>query len=67
MNHPITVGGLILFVGALAGFLACGFGVLMFSAAMMSDAGDDGTGTTGCITFVAGAIVCLGCIAGLLL
>lgn len=67
MNHTITVGGLLLAVGVMGGLLAALFGALMFFAAGMSDAGDDGTGGKGCALFAGGLVVCIGCILGLVL
>lgn len=57
MNHAITIGGLLLSIGALGGLITLAIGTLMMFAAGMSDAGDDGTGKQGCIVMVCGALV----------
>jgi hypothetical protein len=67
MNHAITIGGLLLGLGAVGGVLAACLGGLMVMAAGMSDAGDDGTGGAGCAVLIAGAIIAALCIAGLVL
>lgn len=66
MNHAITIGGLLLTIGCLGGLVAAGIGLLMIFAGMMSDAGDDTSGP-GCITFVVGVAVLVGCVAALVL
>jgi hypothetical protein len=67
MHHAITVGGLLLSVGVIVGLIAAGLGLLMVFAAGMSDAGDDGTGGTGCAVLAGGVILTGLCIAGFLL
>jgi hypothetical protein len=65
MSHAVTIGELLLFLGAAAGLLTAGVGVLMFFAGMMSDASDDGTSGRGCAFLVGGAILLIGCVVGL--
>jgi hypothetical protein len=65
MNHAITIGGLLLSVGALIGIGMFLFGGLMFFAAGMSDADDDGTAKQGCIVFALGAALTIGCLIGM--
>jgi hypothetical protein len=68
MNHAITVGALLLALGLIAGLILCALGCLAVFAGGMSDnpkAGDD-AGRTGCILFVAGAVVFGGSLFGLL-
>jgi hypothetical protein len=65
MNHPLTIGGLLLGIGVISGLLMAAFGALLTFAAGMSDAGDDSTGATGCALFVAGAACTIGCLIGL--
>lgn len=57
MNHAITIGGLLLGLSLIAGFITFASGILMMFAAGMSDAGDDGTGKSGCITMAVGAVM----------
>lgn len=63
MNHAITVGGLLLSVGAFVGLCIAAFGVLMLLAGGMSDAPDigDATGKNGCICIICGALVMVAC------
>lgn len=68
MNHAITIGGLLLGIGALVGFLSLSFGALAIFAGGMSDspsAGDDAS-RTGCIALIAGAVLFALCFWGLL-
>lgn len=68
MNHAITIGGLLLGIGMLVGFLALAFGALALFAGGMSDspsAGDDAS-RTGCIALVVGAVLFALCLWGLL-
>jgi hypothetical protein len=67
VNHAITIGGLLLSIGAVGGLACIGIGALMLFAGGMSDAGDDGTATSGCAIAVAGVCVAAFCIAGLVL
>ena len=67
MNHAITIGGLLLGLGIVGGALAAMLGALMVAAAGMSDAGDDGTGGTGCAILIGGLVVAALCVAGMLL
>lgn len=67
MNHAITIGGLLLSIGCFGGVAAAGIGLLMVMAAGMSDAGDDGTGSSGWAVLIAGVVVAALCIAGLVL
>lgn len=64
MNHAITVGGLLLTVGIMVGFFACAIGLLMAFAGGMSDAPAEGDATSkqGCIVFVCGLVLFVGCI-----
>lgn len=68
MNHAITLGGMLLGIGSLVGFLALSFGALALFAGGMSDspsAGDDAS-RTGCIALIGGAILFALCLWGLL-
>lgn len=65
MNHAITIGGLLLGIGAFVGFGCAALGVLMMFAAGMSDATDDGTGKSGCICLVCGILVAAACLLAL--
>lgn len=67
MNHAITVGGLLLALGGVAGGIAVFFGGLMLAAASMSDAGDDGTGGKGCAVMAGGALLIAGCLMALVI
>jgi hypothetical protein len=69
MNHAVTIGGLLLTLGAAAGLLAAGIGVIMFFAGAMSDDpyAADSTGKTGCVIFVIGAVALIGCIVATVL
>lgn len=67
MNHAITIGGLLLSLGVLAGLLTLAAGTLMMFAASMSDAGDDGTGKNGCICMICGALIAVACVLWLVL
>jgi hypothetical protein len=63
MNHAITIGGLLFSIGAFVGLLMAAFGLLMVFAAGMSDASDDGTGGQGCVVFIIGVVLLIGCIS----
>lgn len=65
MNHAITVGGLLLTLGAGAGALIACFGILDAFACGMSDAPSDNSSTSGCFIFGAGVVLLIGCIIGL--
>lgn len=59
MNHSITVGGLLLTLGLIAGLLTVCIGALATFAGGMSDdptAGADAS-RTGCFIFIAGALL----------
>jgi hypothetical protein len=62
VNHSITIGELLLALGALAGLGTVAVGALMMFAAGMSDAGDDGTGKNGCLFMLCGALVAVACL-----
>ena len=64
MSHAITIGGLLLSIGALVGLLAVGFGVLSLFANMMADAQVD-NGKSGCIITAVGLVLLIACIVGL--
>jgi hypothetical protein len=66
LDHPITLGGVLLALGFVAGLFAMAFGALMVFAAGMSDAGDDGTGGKGCAVFIVGLAILISCIVGIL-
>ncbi len=59
MNHAITLGGLLLFLACVGGFVAAAFGALMTFAGGMSDAPAQGSAASsgGCLTAVIGAAV----------
>lgn len=65
MNHAITIGGLILALGMIVGLLTAAFGALMLFAGGMSDAPSEGdaAGRQGCIVFLLGAALLVGCVA----
>jgi hypothetical protein len=66
MSHAITLRDLLLFLGAAAGLLTAGVGVLMFFAGMMSDAASyNGSTGRGCLAFFVGVLVLVGCIVAL--
>lgn len=68
MNHAITIGGLLLGIGALVGVLDLAFRALDLFAGGMSDspsAGDDAS-RTGCIALIGGAVLFALCVWGLL-
>jgi hypothetical protein len=67
MNHAVTIADVLFILGTIIGLIAGAIGVLMIAAAGMSDAGDDGTGSRGCIVLVIGGLLCAGCIGGLFL
>jgi hypothetical protein len=64
MNHAITVGGLLLAVGALIGLAIAAFGVLEIFAGGMSDAPAEGdaAGKNGCVLLICGALIFVACI-----
>jgi hypothetical protein len=64
MSHAITVGGLLLGLGVLAGLGLVGVGVLTAFAAGMASVPDEKTGRTGCILFVVGFVLLVGCLVG---
>lgn len=59
-NHAITTGDLLFSIGLLAGLLTAAFGLLSMFGNMMADAAGDG-GKSGCITFIVGAAMIVGC------
>lgn len=65
MNHAITVGGLLLSVGIIAGLIAAAVGVLMAFAGGMSDSPAEGEAASkrGCIVLAIGLALVGGCIA----
>ena len=64
MGHAITVGDMLLSLGAIGGaFVSFGAGVAMLAQGM-SDAPDD-SGPSGCIVLVAGLVAAISCIVGL--
>jgi hypothetical protein len=68
MNHAITVGGLLLSLGGLVGFLIAGFGALATFAGGMSDdvsAGEDAS-RQGCFFLALGLVLMGASIWGLL-
>ena len=65
MNHTITVGRLLLVLVGVCGLAACVTGVAMLLASGNSETGEGGTG--GCIVLIAGAVVLVGCVLGLVL
>jgi hypothetical protein len=68
MNHTITIGGLLLSAGVLAGLAMTGCGALAIFAGGMSDnpgAGADAS-KQGCILALVGAALLVGCIVGLI-
>jgi hypothetical protein len=66
VNHPITIGGLVLSLGLLAGLLALGGGLLAVMAEGMSDAPSEDNGKSGCLTAIVGLILVIGCAIGLI-
>lgn len=69
MNHAITLGGLLLFLGIIGGLVMIGFGVLKFFVGSMSDAPEAGeaAGKQGCIIAAVGLVLLVGCILKLVL
>lgn len=64
MNHAITIGGLLLTVGVIAGLAAAAIGLLMIFAGGMSDApaaGDEAS-KQGCIVALIGVVLLVGCL-----
>ena len=66
MNHAITLGGLLLGVGALTGFGMVVLGVMNVLANSMSDNPTDNSSTAGCVPVLAGAALMITCIVRLL-
>jgi len=68
MDHAITIGGLLLTLGLIGGFVALAFGALAVFAGGMSDAPSAGNDATnlGCAFLIAGALLFGGCLWGLL-
>jgi hypothetical protein len=66
MNHAITVGGLLLSLGLLAGLLASLGGFMAVLAEGMSDAPSADNGKSGCAAIIVGLILMIGCAIGLL-
>jgi hypothetical protein len=64
MNHAITIGGLLLSVGALVGFVVLLAGVASAFGNMMADAAGD-NGKQGCILFIVGLVIFVVCLIGL--
>jgi len=63
MNHAITLGGLLLFLACVGGFIAAAFGVLM----TFHDGSEMGAPSRqGCIVAVIGAVVFGAALFGLL-
>ena len=67
MNHAITIGGLLLTVGAFIGLLMAGFGGIIILANGMSDNTSDNSSGAGCVPLIAGIALTIGCIVGLVL
>jgi uncharacterized membrane protein YphA (DoxX/SURF4 family) len=68
MNHAITVGGLLLVLGAIVSIPAFLFGLLMIFAGGMSNSPTEGesAASSGCLVTIISAIVLIGCVAGLI-
>lgn len=66
MNHAITIGGLLLSVGALVAVASIAFGAVEIFAQGMSDAPQENQGA-GCIFLVGGAALLIGCVAWMVL
>ncbi len=67
MNHTITIGGLLLALGLLAGVAIVGFGLLAYFAAGMSDNGEASADAerSGCKFLIIGAALAAASIYGL--
>jgi hypothetical protein len=65
MNHTVTIGGVLLILGMVAGLGMVAIGAMVTIAEGMSDAPSSGSG--GCITAAAGLALLVGCILGLVL
>lgn len=64
MNHPITIGGLLLGIGVVAGTLTAAYGVMDAYGNMMADAAGD-NGKQGCSVMVCGALIAVACLLAL--
>jgi hypothetical protein len=61
VNNIITIGGLLLSIGVLFGFVMLAAGLMSLAAQSMSDAPDENP-TMGCVIVVASIVFIIGCV-----
>jgi hypothetical protein len=66
MNHPITLGGLLLSLGVIVGVPITASGFIWTFSEGMKPAPDAGDGWGGCLLALVGIVLTIGCSVGLM-